>query len=164
MTPRTRLTIATSGLVVALAALPALAHPPDKGRGGPGGGGHRLEHLALRLDLSEGQREELRQAFAEGFEAGAETRRALFEAKRALGEQVRSADFDEAAIREAAAAVAGLEADMAVARAKRGQELRQILTPEQAALLEEMRAEREERGFRRKGRGRRGFGGPPPSE
>ena len=172
MTKRHRLTIIIGGLALLLAALPALAEPRGHGRGGGPGGpglmdGHRLEHLALRLELSDGQREELRQAFADRFEAGAETRRALFEARRALGEQIHADSFDEAAIRQAAAAVAALEADMAVERARGAQQLRQILTPEQLAELEQMRDERGERRFGRRGprgpRGR-GFDGPPPGE
>lgn len=165
MTPRRRLTIALSGLLLLAASLPALAQPPGHGphRGGPGGrDGHRLEHLALRLDLSDGQREELRQAFDERFEAGAEARRAMFEARRALAEQIHAESFDEAAIRAAADVVASLEADAAVERARQAQKLRQILTPEQYAELEQMRGERRQRFGRRGPRGP-GFDGPPPA-
>ena len=161
MTPRHRLTIAAIGLLLVGAALPALAQPPGKGGRGPGFmDGHRLEHLALRLELSDGQREELKAAFSERFEAGAERRQAMFEARRALRQAIHAESFDEAAIREAAAAVAALEADRAVERAKGAQKLREILTPEQLAELEQMREDR--RSGRRGLRGRgRGFGGPP---
>ncbi len=168
MTLRHRLTIPILGLMLLAAALPAMAQPAKRGSHGRGPGamdGHRLEHLALRLELSDGQREELRQAFGEGFEDGAEVRRALFDARRALAERIHAETFDEAAIREAAGAVAALEADAAVGRAQQAQKLRQILTPEQLAEFEEMRAagpgRRSGRGGHRGHRGH-GFGGPPP--
>ena len=66
MTPRHRLTTTLCGLALLLTALPALAQGKGdwhRGRGPGGMDGHRLEHLALRLELSDGQREELRQAF-----------------------------------------------------------------------------------------------------
>ncbi len=165
MTPRHPLTIAICGLALLAVALPALAQPKGDGPRGGGRGfmdGHRLEHLALRLELSDGQREELREAFKARFEAGAEVRQGLFDARRALQEQIHTASFDEAAIRQAAGALAALEADMAVERARQAQKMRQILTPEQLAELEEMRGDRQRFG-RRGPRGRgRGFGGPPP--
>lgn len=168
MRPRQRWTIAAGGLALLFMALPALAQGRGHGHGGPGGmDRHRLEHLALRLELSDGQREELRQAFEERHEVGAETRRALFDARQALREQIHADSFDEPAIRRAAAAVAALEADMAVERARQAQKLRAILTPEQVAELDRLRAERGERGERRFGRRGppgRGFDGPPPGE
>jgi Spy/CpxP family protein refolding chaperone len=123
--------------------------------------GERLEWMAEKLELSEGQREELREAFATGFEGRDEAQRALFEARRALEEQIHADSFDEAAIREAARALAALEADGAVERARHAQKLRQILTPEQYAELEEMRSQRQR--FGRRGHRHRGFGGPPPT-
>ena len=176
MTPRHRLTMAICGVALLAAALPALAQPPAPGPHGPHGrhdggpgwmDGHRFEHLAERLDLSEGQRDELRQALEAGAEEGREARRGLFEARRALGEQIHADVFDETAIREAAASVAAFEADLAVERAQRAQEMRRILTPEQLAQLEEMREARRDFGRHgRRGRGFRGprdFGGPPPA-
>ncbi|MFQ5350803.1 MAG: Spy/CpxP family protein refolding chaperone [Thermoanaerobaculia bacterium] len=163
MTPRHRSTIAICGLILLTASLPALAQGRGDRRHGRGRGGmdgHRLEHLALRLELSDGQREELKELFAAGFETRTEARRNMFEARRALAEQIRAEAFDEAAIRKAAAAVAALEAERAVERALQTQKIRQILTPEQLAEFKGMRGER--RRFERRGRRGGGFGGPPP--
>ena len=166
MTRKHRLMIAICGLALLAAALPALAQPGGHGpHGGSGPGGmdhHRLEHMAQRLELSDGQREELKEAFAARFETGAETRRGLSEARQRLDDQIHAASFDEAAIRKAAGALAALEAEVAVERARQAQKMRQILTPEQLAKLEEMRGER--RRFERRGpRGRgRGFDDSPP--
>lgn len=165
MTPKPRLTLAICGVALLAAALPALGMPPGRGRGGGPGGpafmdGHRLEHLALRLELSDGQREQLKEMLAARFDAGFEAHRTMFEARRELQERIHAETFDEAAVREAAAAVAALEADAAVARARVVQELRRILTPEQLAELEEMR---ENRGrFPRRGPRGRGPGAPGP--
>ena len=158
-----RLTIALCGLVLLAAALPALAQPRGHGKrgGGPGEmGAHRLEHIAQRLELSDGQREELKELFVARFETGAEGRRGIGEARQALEDRISADAFDEAAIRKAAGVLAALEADGAVDRARQAQRMRAILTPEQLVKLEEMRGER-----RRGGRGSRGrgFGGPPPA-
>jgi protein CpxP len=168
------LTIAICGLALLAASQPALAQGKGDRQHGRGPGmrdGHRLEHLAQRLELSDGQREEMKEAFADRFEAGAEARRGLFEARQILDELIHADSFDEAAIREAAAALAALEADGAVERARQAQRIRQILTPDQLAEFEQMRADRG--GFARRGprergsrsRGHRGLqegGGPPP--
>ena len=166
MTRKHRLMIAICGLALLGAALPALAQPRGHGAHGDGGPSgmdrHRLEHIAQRLELSDGQREELKEAFAARFEAGAETRHGLSEARQRLDDLIHGASFDEAAIREAAGALAALEADLAVERARQAQKMRQILTPDQLAKLDEMRGER--RRFERRGpRGRgRGFDDSPP--
>jgi Spy/CpxP family protein refolding chaperone len=171
MMQRQRLTITICALALMAAAVPALAQGRgDRHRRGPGGmDGHRLEHLAQRLELSDAQREELKEAFASRLEVGAEARRAIFEARRALEAQIHADAFDEQAIRDAARELAALEADAAVERARRAEQMRQILTPEQFAELEEMREDRKQSGRRgprgRRGGefgGRRGLGSPPP--
>jgi Spy/CpxP family protein refolding chaperone len=174
MRPRARFTIAIAGLML-LAALPALAHPPGggpHGRGGRGGfgpgadcgfgDGLRLERMAERLDLSAAQRDELRELFGGGLGEGADARLDLFQARRRLADQIHAESVDETAVREAAATVAAIEADLAVARARRAQELRRILTPEQLAELDEMR-ELHQRFGRRGPRGR-SFSPPPAGE
>ena len=162
MIQRNRLTIAICVLALLVASVPALAQPRGGGRGPGMMDGHRLEHLALRLELSDGQREALKELFSARFEAGFEARQGMFEARRALHDQIHADIYDEAAVRKAAEAVAALEVERAVERAQQAQKMRQILTPEQIAELEEMRDER--RGAGRRGpRGRgRGYGGPPP--
>ena len=162
MTPRHRLMIAIFGLALLASALPALAQPKGHGPHGPGPGmeDHGLERLAERLELSDGQVEELRQAFAARSEQGAEVRRGLFEARRALEAQIHGDSFDESAIRAAAAGLAALEADMAVERARQVQKLGEILTTEQLAELQQMRGDRRRHG--RRGPRDRRFGGPPP--
>ena len=171
MTPRHRLILSLCAVVLLTAAVPALAERGGRGPWGGGPGfmdGHKLEHLAQRLELSDGQRDALKEALVARYEAGMEARRGLFEARRELHERIHGETFDEAAIRQAAGVVAALEADAAVERAQQVQKMRQILTPEQLAELDELREDRQRFG-RRGPRGRggpggpgRGFGGPPP--
>ncbi len=150
-------------IALALAALaaPATAHRPHRGPGGagPGEGGFgppgpeaRLERLAMRLDLSDAQRGELTQLMEQSraeMEASG-TRERLLTARRELGRLIEQGPFDEAAVRAAAAAVAAAEADLAVARARRAQAVREILTPEQLDQLGELRSERRERRMHRR--------------
>lgn len=132
-------------VAVALVSVPAVQARPH----GPGFGSPdpevRLERWTERLDLTEGQRDELREIFArqrQALEAGRDAMRA---ARQTLGERIHADNFDEPAVREAAAAVAALQADRAVARARLVQRIRGVLSPEQYDELEEMREQRRER-------------------
>jgi periplasmic protein CpxP/Spy len=122
-------------------------------RGGGMHGGGRFE----RLNLTDAQREQLRQ-IEERYRA---TFRAQHENMR--GREQRPADplaggvFDEAAFRAAAQARANAQVEREVAQARMMHEMYNVLTAEQKAQLEASRQEREQR------RGRRGMRqGQPP--
>lgn len=83
------------------------------------------------LDLTDDQRVAVEQAFAAHRETVEGRRDALRDARRSLGAAMESDTFDEGAIRAASAAVAAIEADLAVERARLRGELRTILTAEQ---------------------------------
>lgn len=159
MTTMFRLTtLAGAALVASLSVAPVLAQsgpPPDGPRarrmapGGPGGGAWGpMANLARgwrALDLSDGQREQVRGIM--------EARRAEF---AAIGERLRTARrgldalvtaevVDEAAIRAKSADIAAVEADAAVLRARVHQEVFSVLTAEQQAKARELRAERDKR-------------------
>lgn len=55
----------------------------------------------------------------------------MIAARKALFEQIHAEDFDEVAVRDAAATVAAVEVELAVHRARMVQELRPVLTAEQ---------------------------------
>lgn len=118
---------------------------PDKGE-------QRVERIAQRLDLDESQAEELTGKMRAHRETMAPSVEALREAQAALDNQITDVVFDETAIRNRAAAVAELQADLAVARALHAQELRELLTPEQYAELQKM--------HQRRARAMGGPGGP----
>lgn len=161
-------------LTLLLAALPVAAfaagHGPGFGPGkghGPHGGfgaGHMAEHLAERLDLSQAQRDQIR-TIHEGYREQADLlMETVKTARQDLGDRIHAELFDEAAIREAAGRLAAAEADLAVLRARIVSDLRQVLTPEQAAEARELHEWMREfagshRGHPRGGRG--GFSGPP---
>ena len=127
---------------------------PEGGKGRRGGrGGGRFE----RLNLTDAQREQLRQ-IEERYRA---TFRTQHENMR--GRERRPADpfaggvFDEAAVRAAAQARANAQVEREVAQARMMHEMYNVLTAEQKAQLQ---AERRQRGQRRGGR--RGMGQQTP--
>jgi len=131
---------------------------------GPGGGfkdrGPMLERVIENLELSPGQLEELQELLAENREEHRAQWEVVETARQALHDQIHAADFNEGAIRQAAAAVADIEEELAVSRALMFQEVQQILTPEQQAQMREMiktmRAFRDEWSGRHRGHRGRG--------
>jgi len=162
----------TTRLIPILAVLilvPGIVLAQGWGRGphGPGEPGERhMERVFERLDLTDEQRAELEQKLPQFREATQPSMERLREARSNLTDLIHADQLDEVAIRQAAADIAGIEADLAVARAQHFQEMRQILTPEQ---LEELQQMRKQMGERRGPRGHRprggGYGnGPLPQE
>ena len=114
-----------------------LAQPPGRG-GGFEDRGPILDRIMEKLDLSPAQEEELHELVAENRDEHQAQRETIRTARRALADQIHAEIFDEEAIREAAAAVADVEEELAVSRALMFQEVQQILTPEQQAQMREM--------------------------
>lgn len=114
-------------------------HGPGPGPGGMGHGGldAHLEHMAAMLDLTPDQVGQVREIITEGHATAEVSRDELRVARQALDSLIHSTQFDEAAIRAAAATIAGIEADLAVDRARTFQRAQQVLTPEQAEKLEQ---------------------------
>jgi protein CpxP len=110
--------------------------PGGFGRGGPGG---PLAGLPIReLNLTEAQREQVRQIVeSHQAETRAVAERAMA-ARQALHAVTTSPTFDEAQVRAKAAELAAVEADFAVARARIFADVYQILTPEQQAKAKEL--------------------------
>jgi protein CpxP len=121
---------------------------PGFGRfGGPGGRGGPLGELGIinRLNLTEDQRNQVRQLM----ESRQEETRALAEKLRSAHEGLQAAvtanSFDEGTIRARSADVASAEADMAVARGRLHADVLQILTAEQRTRLNQLQAQMKER-------------------
>jgi protein CpxP len=120
-----------------------------EGVGGPGRGrgpGGPLAGLPLReLNLTDAQREQVKQIVdARQQESRAIGERAMA-AREALHAATTSPSFDEGLIRAKAAEVASIEADMAVSRARIFADLFQILTPDQQAKVKELNDSRPHR-------------------
>jgi Spy/CpxP family protein refolding chaperone len=138
-------------LVLAAATLvavaPAWAQPPHSGHGGfdVGHHGRMMERMIERLDLTEEQRAQVEEVAKAQHEQYGPTREKLREAHKAVAQTIHAETLDEAAIRDASAAAAALEADLAVARAQFFQQIRKVLTAEQLQELHEMFDEAQER-------------------
>ena len=152
------------GLVAAtaLAAVVAAAHasaqdqntnqPPPPfmgGRGGPGRGGPMgpggpmgiLPMLPREIQLTDAQRDQLRaiaDAHRDEWKALADRARTAHDA---LNTAVTAETVDETTIRMKSADVAAVDADMAVARAHAHAEVWQILTTDQKAKVNELKAQ-----------------------
>jgi len=123
---------------ITLAAIAALAISPAMlwAQRGPGpgrhhGGGQMIERIFERLDLTDDQKEAVHDVMMKH----REQTQSLFEEKiarrRALGETIHADPFDEAAVRQASADLAAVDADLAVMKGKMFQEINRLLTAEQ---------------------------------
>lgn len=142
--------IATAALfAIGTAALAGPGGPRARHRGPMGGDGPdgpaAIERIAERLMLNDDQTARVLELFETHRVETRELRTTLREAREGLHAAVSAEAFDEAGVRDAAAAVASIEADLAVARATRLQGLREILTPEQFERLGDLRERRRER-------------------
>lgn len=97
-----------------------------------------LEHLKYRLEMTEDQQQQV-QSIAQDLQPRFEDlHERMMAAQSGLFDAVHAEQMDEAGIRNAAAAVAAVDADLAVTRATLLQEIRAILTPDQRAEATEM--------------------------
>ncbi len=108
-----------------------------------------MHHLVEQLELSDVQRDDLGVVFSEHVDGNRLQRDSLKAARQLLEELVHAPQLDEIAIRNAAAEVAAIEADLAVSRATFLQQLRQVLTPEQLTEFEELQQQRRARAEKR---------------
>lgn len=114
---------------------------PGFGRGGLGG------PLAMlrQLDLTETQRDQVRQVMEGQREAFRAIGERLAAAHKAQHAAVTAAPLDEQAVRAKSAELAEVMADAAVLRARVHSEVFAVLTPEQQAKAAELAAQREAR-------------------
>jgi len=127
--------------------------------GGPGAPGPGCEeafspppfpdHLARVLELTDAQKVQIKAFLAEEREKGAAQQKKESELRRQLRQAEQAASFNEAAVRSAAAALAGIETERIVSRAKTRFRIQSVLTPAQRALAEKLRPEPEELSQRR---------------
>ena len=97
-----------------------------------------LEFVLEAIDLTPQQEAQLGPRLRARQEAGQSARAAAEAARRALGDQIHAARFDEAAIRAKAAAVAAFESDRAVADAALLRDVRAVLTSGQRAKFDRL--------------------------
>lgn len=137
-------------------------HKGGMGRhGGRGRVGIFGGRLAERLNLTDAQREQMRQ-IAERYRTTFEARRDRDAAGRGGFDPLSGAPFDETAVRAAAQARANAQVEREVAHARMMHEMFNVLTSEQRAQLAADRQQREQR--RREFRTRRGAGQTMPEQ
>lgn len=127
-----------------------------KGRRGGRGGDFFGGRLGAELNLSDSQREQMRQIaerYSQTFRAQREQRRG--EARGGGFDPLAGGVFDESAVRAAAQARANAQVEREVAHARMMNEMYNVLTAEQKAQLSEARRQREQR--RQERRGARGL-------
>lgn len=133
-------------LVVALVlATDVWAQPGFQDFGGPMAGGRRGMLAGLRqLELTDAQREQIREISDQNRADGRALAEGLRAAREALNEAVTADVVNESTIRGLVAQVAPLEADVAVQRAYANAQILQVLTPDQRAELRQLQAEAQE--------------------
>jgi periplasmic protein CpxP/Spy len=120
--------------------------PGGPGRfGGPGGPMGMLPMLGPQLNLTDAQKDQIKNIAAshkDEWKALADRARTAHEA---LNDAVTADAVDESLIRQKSADVAAVDGDMAIARAHARTEVLQILTDDQKAQLKTMQAEMKKR-------------------
>ena len=104
-----------------------------------------LERMGEEVGINDEQKAKIKEIMEQHKTEGRAAMEKLGAERQALQKLITADTLDEKAIRNQAAKFSSLEADAAVDRAKIGQEIRAILTPEQQEKTKEMRAKWEER-------------------
>ncbi len=125
--------------------------PGQPGQGGPLGPGANFQNPMA--DLTEDQRETVREVLNSIFQDNREMMESMMTARRELSEAFSAPKLDEKALRDKAAAVAKLDADVLVARAKAFARVREKLGPDVAERIKSVFLP---------GMGGPGMGGPRP--
>ncbi|MBI2437282.1 MAG: Spy/CpxP family protein refolding chaperone [Lentisphaerae bacterium] len=107
---------------------------------GKGFGGALMAELE-KLDLTADQSQQIASIVKLNREAMKEARSEWSEARAALERQIQNTVFDEQAVRSACRKVAASGEEFAVQRAKIASQVRAVLTSEQLAELDKLRAE-----------------------
>lgn len=133
--------VLTAGVIAAAGSLALPTVFADPGFGRPGMMRRMGAPLFSQLQLTDAQRSDLKNIFANS----RETIRPLMEQlreKQAALRQSSEGSFDEAAVRAQAQDIASIQAQLIVERAQIRNQVLGVLTDEQKARLSELRAER----------------------
>jgi protein CpxP len=120
--------------------------PPPMGGPGPMGGGRGGPLGELRaLDLTDAQRQQVKEVMDQHRNATQPLHDKAMTVRQALREAIEADTIDDNTIRQRSAAVAAVDADLAVAEAHLHQSVMAVLTAEQQQKLRELRAQAQER-------------------
>ena len=144
-----KLVLISCSAAVALMGAVGVARAVDANTNDGGGrqhrGGHRMHmmHALKEVGVTDAQKEQIRGIMREQRPQLQPLRKQMVQERRALRNAIQTSPVNEQAIRTQAARVAQLQADLAVQRARIGDRVRAVLTPEQQAKLKEMQAQRD---------------------
>lgn len=163
--PQIRKAVVIAAAILVLVPLVAVAGHFGNRPEGSFGHGFLMGRMVERLELAEGQRDEIHGILEASREQIAPLMIERSRLERELAEAIHAEVFDEAAVRELAGKLGEAGAELAVQRGRSVQQVMAVLTPEQRAEARQLREERGDFGGRRHGPHGRGRGGrPAPSE
>jgi periplasmic protein CpxP/Spy len=122
---------------------------PGRRRGWFGGPGHRGFAGLARLDLTDTQREQVREVIGRHRTDMQEAGKRLREAHHAQRAAVETVPANEGLIRSTTQALANAQTDMALLQARIHNEVWSLLTPEQQEKAKQLKSERETRSKQR---------------
>ncbi len=102
--------------------------------------GPRFNRMSTELGLSAQQQQDIKAILRKDGAQFLPLLKQFMAERRALRALIQADALDEAAIRAQSVKVAAIQADLAVQRARVGQEVRKLLTPEQTLKLKEFQA------------------------
>ena len=154
---RVRKIVMTTGIVAMLSAgAVSLLAQAGTGRGagpfGPGRGGFAAGFALGQLDLSDAQKQQVRDIMQRDRDQMRSTMQRLDQAMQAQRAAINQVPVNEQAVRAAAAQVATVQADLAVAQARVHADIWNILTPEQQTKAKELEQQAQARARERQQR------------
>jgi len=157
---RVRKIVVTAGIVAVMAggAVTIFAQGrPGRGAGalgpgGPGGRGFAAGFALGQLDLSDAQKQQARDIMQRHRQQSQPVMDRLQQAMQAQRAAINAVPVNEAAVRQAAAALAAVEADMAVDQARMHADIFSILTVEQQEKAKQLEAQGQARAQERRQR------------
>ena len=155
---RTKITVIALALAMAAGGAALFAQAPGgPGRGagpfGPGGRGGFAAGFALgQLDLSDAQKQQVRDIMQRHRQQSQATMERLQQAMQAQRAAIDTVPVNESLVRSAAASLAAVEADMAVDQARMHADIFSILTVEQQEKAKQLEAQGQARAQERRQR------------
>jgi protein CpxP len=157
---RVRKIVVTAGIVAVMAggAVAIFAQGgPGRGAGafgpgGPGGRGFAAGFALGQLDLSDAQKQQVRDIMQRHRQQSQPVMDRLQQAMQAQRAAINAVPVNEAAVRQSAAALAAVEADMAVDQARMHADIFSILTVEQQEKAKQLEAQGQARAQERRQR------------
>jgi protein CpxP len=154
---RVRKIVVTAGIVALMAGgAVAIFAQGGAGRGagpfGPGGRGFAAGFALGQLDLSDAQKQQVRDIMQRHRQQSQPVMQRLQQAMQAQRAAINAVPVNEAAVRQAAAALAAVQADMAVNQARMHADIFSILTVEQQEKAKQLEAQGQARAQERRQR------------